>query len=99
MTAYVISEVEVLDDELSLRYRELAYASIARHGGRYIARAQVPDVVEGNWPPTRRLVIVEFPSMEGAQEWYHSPAYAEARAISREAHSRRLLFIDGVPES
>lgn len=38
MLAYVISEVQILDDSQGQRYRELAAASIARHGGRYIVR-------------------------------------------------------------
>jgi uncharacterized protein (DUF1330 family) len=38
MTAYVISDVEVLNETHAQRYRELAAASIARHGGRYLVR-------------------------------------------------------------
>jgi uncharacterized protein (DUF1330 family) len=43
------------------------------------------------------IVIVEFPTMEKATEWYGSADYAEARAISRQALKRRLIFIEGVP--
>lgn len=38
MSAYVISEVGVLDEVQGQRYRELGAASIARYGGRYIVR-------------------------------------------------------------
>jgi uncharacterized protein (DUF1330 family) len=34
MAAYVLSEVEVLDEESFERYRELARKSIEQHGGR-----------------------------------------------------------------
>lgn len=47
MSAYVISEVEVLDEAQGQRYRELAAASIARYGGRYIVRGGEPEVPEG----------------------------------------------------
>jgi uncharacterized protein (DUF1330 family) len=96
MSAFVISEVEILDEAQGGRYRELAAASIARHGGRYLARGATPDVAEGEFPSQRRVVVVEFPSMERLREWYASDDYAEALAISRTALSRRLIFVEGV---
>jgi uncharacterized protein (DUF1330 family) len=96
MTAYVISEVEVLDETLGQRYRELAAESIARYGGRYIVRGAEPDVPEGDWPGAQRVVVVEFPSMDRLKDWYASAEYAEALAIRRTALTRRLLFVDGV---
>jgi len=95
MAAYVISEVELLDETQGRRYRELAAASIARHGGRYLARGAAPVVAEGDWPANCRLVIVEFPTMERLQAWYTSADYAEALAVRQTALDRRLLFVDG----
>jgi uncharacterized protein (DUF1330 family) len=97
MPAYVISEVEVLDEAQGQQYRELAAASIALHGGRYIVRGAEPEVPEGEWPPAQRVVVVEFPTMERLRRWYDSPEYAEALAVRRSALSRRLLFVEGVP--
>lgn len=93
----MISEVEVLDESQGRRYRELAAASIARHGGRYVVRGATPEVPEGDWPPEQRLVVVEFPSMEALHTWYHSPDYAEALSIRQTALNRRLLFVEGPP--
>jgi len=99
MAAYVISEVEMLDETQGRRYRELAAASIARHGGRYLARGAAPVVAEGDWPANCRLVIVEFPTMERLQRWYESDDYAEALAVRQTALDRRLLFVDGTHTS
>ncbi|MBL8928059.1 MAG: DUF1330 domain-containing protein [Pseudonocardia sp.] len=96
MTAYVISEVEVLDEELGQRYRDLAGASIAHYGGRYLVRGASPQVPEGDWSGSRRVVVVEFASMEQLRRWYRSPEYAEALALSQAALSRRMLFVDGL---
>jgi uncharacterized protein (DUF1330 family) len=96
MTAYVISEVEVLDEADAARYRELASRSITRHGGRYLVRGAQPQVPEGVWPDRARLVIVEFPSMEQLRRWYASADYAEALAVRRTALDRRLLVVEGV---
>jgi uncharacterized protein (DUF1330 family) len=49
MAAYVISEVEPLNDELFDRYRALAQASIEQYGGHYIVRAALPKAAEGDW--------------------------------------------------
>jgi uncharacterized protein (DUF1330 family) len=94
VTAYVISEVEVQDEQLADRYRALARSSIERYGGRYMVRGARPDATEGVWEGTHRLVMVEFPSMQRAREWYASPEYAEALTIRHKALDRRLLFVE-----
>lgn len=107
MPAYVISEVEVIDEALADRYQHLEATSIARHGGHYLVRGALPrlpardqpDIPEDDWLGHRHVVIVEFPSMKQLQEWYASADYAEARAIAVDALRRRLLFVDGVEQS
>lgn len=96
MTAYVISEVEVLDEEVAARYREIAAESIVAYGGRYLVRGAEPDVPQGEWPSAMRVVIAEFPSMQRLTEWYDSVEYAPARELADTALRRRLLFVPGV---
>jgi uncharacterized protein (DUF1330 family) len=98
MPAYVISEVEVLDEAEAARYRELAARSIVRYGGRYLVRGAQPQVAEGTRSGRARVVLVEFPSMEQVQRWYASAEYAQALAVRRTALERRLLFVDGLAE-
>ncbi|MFG3117535.1 DUF1330 domain-containing protein [Streptomyces sp. NPDC048197] len=98
MPVYVISEVDVLDEELAYVYRKLAEASIRRYGGRYIVRGAVPEVLEGSWPSSQRVVVVEFPDADRAEEWYASSEYADALEVRKTALERRLLLVDGVPE-
>jgi uncharacterized protein (DUF1330 family) len=96
MAAHVISEVEALDADSFEKYRNLAKPSIERHGGRYLVRAALPEAAEGDWPPQRRLVIVEFPDMDTARRWYSSEEYAQALAFRDDALSRRLVFVEGI---
>jgi uncharacterized protein (DUF1330 family) len=98
MTAYVISEVEVLDEQAASQYRALAAESIALHGGKYLARAAEAIVAEGS-PSSGRIVIVEFPSMQAARNWYASEEYGKALAFRTTALRRRLLFVEGLPQS
>jgi uncharacterized protein (DUF1330 family) len=96
MPAYLISEVsEVLDAAKMAEYRTLAQAAIERYGGRYIVRGGGWQAIEGEWA-LERVVVVEFPTVEQAKAWYHSPEYAKALEISRVALKRRMLLVQGV---
>ena len=68
-------------------YKALAPPAIAAHGGRYLARGGRTEVLEGTWSP-KRAVILEFPSLEKAREWWASAEYAEGKALSRPARAR-----------
>ena len=68
MTAYLISDVTVRDADAFQAYRTRAAASIAQHGGKYLARGGGIETLEGAWSP-RAVIIVEFPSLEQARAW------------------------------
>lgn len=93
MTAYVIAEVDVRDPELYREYAKLTPGSIARHGGRILVRGGATKMLEG--APTKRIVVLEFASVEAAERWYHSPDYAEALAIRQKAAVSRLFIVEG----
>jgi uncharacterized protein (DUF1330 family) len=95
MSAYVISDVDILDDELIKTYRLLAQESIAKYGGRYLARGGKVEPVEGGWTP-KAIVIVEFPDMARAKAWYQSADYAEALKVRADALMRKLILVEGV---
>jgi uncharacterized protein (DUF1330 family) len=94
MSAYVISEVDVVDEQLADEYKELAASSIARYGGKYLARGADPVTIEGV-SLTSKCVIVVFDSMEQAKRWYTSEDYAKALKVRRKALRRRLIFVEG----
>lgn len=95
VSAYVIADTEIVDPVLGARYRDLAQKSIAQYGGRYIVRGGSVEAIEGGWDP-KLVVIVEFPSMSRAREWYESPEYAAALELRETALRRRLIFVEGV---
>ena len=77
-------------------YRTLARDSILKYGGRYLVRGGAASLIEGA-PAPKSLVVIEFPSMARAQEWYRSPEYARALTVRSTALDRRLIFVEGVP--
>ena len=95
MAGYVIAIVEITNAEGYRRYSEQVPATIAKYGGRYLVRGGKTEVREGEWPGPR-TVIIEFPSLARALEWYESPEYTPLRPI-RQANSRaRIAFFEGV---
>lgn len=94
MAGYVIAEVEVTDPVLFEQYRAGVPATVAAHGGRYIVRGGAVTRMEGDWNP-KRLIILEFPSVEKAKAWHDSPAYAPLIAMrERSAHSK-VIIVEG----
>jgi uncharacterized protein (DUF1330 family) len=79
MPAYVIADVKVSDPEKYKQYMALSPAAIEAAGGRFLVRGGAHDVFEGNWQPSR-MVVVEFPDMVSARAFYDSARYREARA-------------------
>src|SRR5262249_2395494 len=91
MAAYVIVDVEPVDAERYREYPERASPSRQGYGGRYVVRGGRFEAPEGGWQP-RRLVVLEFPSYEQAQQWYRSPEYQEL-VPRRQQHGRNGAFI------
>lgn len=97
MSAYVIVEIDVHDPDAYEPYKERSQASIAAHGGRYLARGGETRRIEGA-APAGRVVVLEFPDLAAAQTWYDSPEYAEARVLRQAAADGRMYFVAGVAE-
>lgn len=95
MPAYVVVDIEVTDPEGYKEYVKIAPATVAQYGGRYLARGGYTEVLEGDWQP-KRLVILEFPSVDQAKAWLNSPEYAPARALRHRYARSNMVVIEGV---
>jgi uncharacterized protein (DUF1330 family) len=98
MPAYVVLDVVVRDPVTYERYKQLAGATVAAYGGRYLVRGGATETLEGGWRPSR-LVILEFPSTQRGQAWWNSPEYAPAKAIRQSCAETQMLLVDGLPGS
>jgi uncharacterized protein (DUF1330 family) len=95
MTAYVIVDIEVHDPEGYEEYKKLAPAAVELYGGQYIARGGKTETLEGDWSPSR-LVILQFENSEQAKKWLNSEEYREARAMRHRTANSQMVVIDGV---
>ena len=94
MAGYVIADVDVTDPELFAEYRKLVSATVEQYGGKYLVRGGDMEVAEGDWAPTR-AVVIEFESFERAKEWYHSDDYAPALKMRLESANSSVIIVDG----
>ena len=95
MTAYLIARVQIRDPETYSQYAARTPAIIAKHGGRFLVRGGLTETLEGD-TTEGRLVVVEFPSLDAARAFYHSPEYQEARDIRVPVSDAHFAIVAGV---
>ncbi len=94
MSAYVIVDIEVTDPVGYEDYKKLAAPAVAAYDGKYVARGGKTETLEGDWSPTR-LVILEFPSVERAKQWLNSPEYSAARQLRHKYAKSQMIVVEG----
>ena len=93
--AYALIQVDVFDPEAFDAYRAHAPETIQRYGGEYIVRGGVYEVLEGP-DPLPRLVVIRFPSMSAAKDWYGSPDYRKLLAVRQRSAKTNLVLVEGM---
>jgi uncharacterized protein (DUF1330 family) len=94
MSAYVIAEIEVTDPAAYEDYRKQVPGVVAKYKGKFIVRGGRIESMEGGWSP-KRMVVVEFPSMDQALKWYRSADYAPLIALRQKASKGKLIIVEG----
>ncbi|MGI4815153.1 MAG: DUF1330 domain-containing protein [Janthinobacterium lividum] len=90
---YIIARVDVTDEAAYAGYVQKATPVIKQYGGRVLARGGKHAVLEGQG--RARNVVIEFESLEQAERYYHSPEYAEARALRKDAATADFVAVEG----
>lgn len=92
MPAYLIGKMHVTNTDRYSEYKKLTPEIVEKHGGRFLSRGGDKIMLEGD-DETRRVVLVEFPSVREAQRFYDSTDYAAARSLRAGAAVEMQLFI------
>lgn len=95
MAAYVVAEVEITEPKTFQEYAKGVPGTIAAYGGKYLVRGGAIEVKEGNWSP-KRLVILEFASMNQARNWYGSPEYKPLLELRLKSATTKVFFVEGL---
>ncbi len=98
MAAYLIIRVAVYDWEKYRAYMARTPEALAKYRGRFIARGGETVTLEGP-DESRRIALVEFPSMAEAKAFYRSSEYQAAKGLRDGACEAEFLLVDGLPAS
>ncbi|HKB09556.1 MAG TPA: DUF1330 domain-containing protein [Vicinamibacterales bacterium] len=92
--AYILVQVDVTNPQQYAEYTKLSPGIIEKFGGRFLARGGRTATLEG--PPARsRVVVIEFPSFERAQQFYNSADYVAARKVRAGAATAQFVLVEG----
>jgi uncharacterized protein (DUF1330 family) len=95
MPAYLIADIDTTDPVKMEEYRKRVPAAIAAHGGKFLARGGALAQLEGGWTPSR-IVVLEFPSLEKAKQFWASNEYAHAKEARMGAATFRVVAVEGL---
>lgn len=80
-----------------IEYIERIQATLEPYGGRFLVHGPTVEVAEGDWPGT--IVIIEFPGLDAARDWYASPAYQEILPLrTRNIDGAAIVFAGVGPD-
>ncbi len=92
--AYIVVQAEVTNPQRYAEYAKLSPGIIAKYGGKFLARGGKTVTLEG--PPAKnRVVVIEFPSLEKAEEFYRSAEYTEAKKLREGAATAQFIAVEG----
>ncbi len=95
MSAFVIFDVEIRDAAKFQEFMNGVKPAIEQAGAKYLARGGAHTVHEGDWNP-RRIVLIEFPTMDAWEAFYNGPTYQALKRIRDECSSARLVSVAGL---
>jgi len=95
MPAYVIVELSIHDRELMEEYKKLTPATLAAFDGKFVVRGGAVTTLEGDWDP-ERIVVLKFPSVERASEWWNSEVYTKAKELRLKAATTKMIIVEGL---
>jgi uncharacterized protein (DUF1330 family) len=97
MPAYFIVDVNVTDKDTYETYRSQVPPVLHQYGGRFLVRGGKTETVEGDWQPSR-LVVLEFADAAAARRFYDSKEYQAIIDFRHRASSTRMVLVEGYEE-
>ena len=95
MKGYVVCTYKSISDEKILKkYAQQAIPAIQKYNGKILIRGGNNLNYEGENLP--RTVVIEFPNIEDAKNFYHSSEYQEAINAAGDTIKRSYQIVEGI---
>jgi uncharacterized protein (DUF1330 family) len=98
MRAYIVVDVTIKNTERFMEYASRISALIEKHGGRYIVKGAEPKIVRENGKAPKFIVIIEFPSVEAADNFIVERSESTLSELFNSATEGRILRVAGCLE-
>jgi len=95
MSAYIIVRIDVTDPHLLKEYQKVAPEIVDKYDGKFIARGGETITLEGT-EERRRIVLLEFPTLNRAKEFFDSHEYQEAIKLREDIARFEMVAIEGI---
>jgi uncharacterized protein (DUF1330 family) len=96
MTVYAIALINISNRDEYAAYEQGFMRIFAKYQGKLLAVDEKPVIKEGSWPYTR-TVLLEFPSNDELDRWYHSDEYQSLASHRFNASSGSIAVVNGLP--
>ncbi|GAC1566458.1 MAG: DUF1330 domain-containing protein [Ktedonobacteraceae bacterium] len=95
MAGYIVADIDIKDPDEYQKYAQLTAGTLELYGGKFLVRGGQPETIEGDWK-AKRVVILEFPSVEQAKTWYNSPEYTAIMGMRHRSTISNIIIVHGV---
>ena len=95
MRGYIVVDVNIKDMEGFMEYASRIPELIEKHGGRYIVKRAEPNVIRESKDVPQFLVVIEFPSVEAADDFIDERSKSELIEIFNRSTVGRILRVEG----
>ena len=95
MKYYALGQIDVTDPAWIREYVTQVTAIVQRRGGRYLARTQRTEMLEGEREAPGTLVLIAWPTREAALAFYDSDEYRPYREDRRRGARNEFMLIAG----
>jgi len=95
MSAYMIVDIQVTDQEKYAQYVEAVRQVVDKHGGCYLVRGGMIFPRAGNWKP-ERMIVIEFDSRESVRRCLGSPEYRAIAPLREQSTISRAIIVEGM---
>ena len=98
MPVYIVASIRITDSTEYDKYQAGFMDIFAKYRGELLGVSDAPQVIEGEWPFTR-AVLLRFPDDAEARRWYESPEYQKLSQHRWNGSTGTVIGFEGFPTS
>ena len=95
MRGYIVVDVSIKDMDGFMEYASRIPELMDKHGGRYVVKGAEPVVIRESSDVPQFLVVIEFPSVEAADNFIDERSKSDLIEIFNRSTVGRILRVEG----